>query len=474
MVDQKHGGVQNANHASNSTCQSDVTSKSRKPMKKTFENFLRLRYAVPFLIAAALMMAVVGEIAYQRAVSTLRYGIALTEARIGSARILQLLTDAETARRGYLLTGSAAYLDPMDLAQRNLLGNKKVFEFISGIGPTGPEDSRQIYEMVTEKFGELGRTTALASKGDTAGALALMNSGGGQQRMDMLRTRFDTKFAEAAQLQAGARSVIYNALMFNRSAVLSLSLLIAVGMYWYWRRLRQLDLERLGRQQLLEAEVAHKTSELRTLAGYLLTVREDEKAHLARELHDELGGLLTAAKLNLARMRAKLPADTYMLERIEQINLHLNGGIALKRKIVEDLRPSALIALGLAVALPDMCAEAGRSMGISIKFTMSPVQLPPDTELGLYRIVQEALTNIGKYAQASEISVDLKQAKTGIQLNIQDDGCGFDPATLKPGQHGLAGMRFRVESLSGRMTLVSAPGQGTKISVRLPAPSANA
>ncbi len=443
-------------------------------MKKTFENFLRLRYAVPFLIVAALMLAVVGEIAYQRTVSTLRGGIALTEARIGSAGILQLLTDAETARRGYLLTGSSSYLEPMALAEKELRGNKKVFDYISEIGPTGPQDSEQIYGMAMEKFRELARTTDLVGKGDMAGALDLMNSGDGQRRMDDLRTRFDTKFDEAAKLQDGARSVIYSALLFNRSAVLLLSMLIAVGMYWYWRRLRQLDVERMGRQQLLEAEVAHKTAELRTLAGYLLTVREDEKAHLARELHDELGGLLTAAKLNLARMRAKLPADTYMLERIEQINLHLNGGIALKRKIVEDLRPSALIALGLAVALPDMCAEAGRSMGIPIKFNMSPVQLPPDTELGLYRIVQEALTNIGKYAQASKVSVELQQTETGILLDIQDDGGGFDLATLKPGQHGLAGMRFRVESLSGRMNLTSAPGEGTRISVRLPKPPVSA
>ena len=439
-------------------------------MKKTFENFLRLRYAIPFLIAAALMLAAVGEIAYQRTVSTLRYGITLTEARIGSARILQLLTDAEAARRGYLLTGSASYLEPMTLAERGLLGNKKVFDFIAGIGPTGPQDSQQIYDLAVEKFAEMGRTTALAGTGDLPGALALMNSGDGQQRMDNLRARFDTKFAEAAKLQGDARSVIYGSLLFNRSVVLLLSLMIAVGMYWYWRRLRQLDLERVGRHHLLEAEVAHKTSELRTLAGYLLTVREDEKSHLARELHDELGGLLTAAKLNLARMRAKLPADTYMLERIEQINLHLNAGIALKRRIVEDLRPSALIALGLAVALPDMCAEASRSMGIPVKINMSTVQVPPDTELGIYRIVQEALTNIGKYAQAGEVSVELRQTEAGILLDIQDDGGGFDLATLKPGQHGLAGMRFRVESLSGRMTLTSAPGEGTKISVRLPKP----
>ena len=424
---------------------------------------------MPVLMIAALLLAVVGEFAYQRSVSSLRYGIALTEARIGSARILQLLTDAETARRGYLLTGSISDLQPMDLAEKELRGNKKVFDFISGIGPTGPKDSQQIYDLSMEKFDDLERTDELATKGDRAGALALMHDGGGKQRMEMLRNLLDAKFTEAAQLQAGARSVIYGALMFNRSAVLLMSLLMAMGLYLYWRKLQQLDRERLGRQQFLETEVKQKTLELRTLAGYLLTVREDEKSRLARELHDELGGLLTAAKLNLARMRAKLPVDTYMLERIEQINLHLNDGIALKRRIVEDLRPSALVALGLTVALPDMCSEASRNMGIEVRANIHVAPLPADTELGIYRIVQEALTNIGKYAQASVVSVELQQSATGILLDIQDNGGGFDLAKLMPGQHGLAGMRFRVESLGGTMVLASAPGMGTKITVRLPA-----
>jgi signal transduction histidine kinase len=437
-------------------------------MKKSFENFLRLRYAPPFLIGAALVLAVVGELAYQRTVSTLRYGIALTEARIGSARILQRLTDAETGQRGYLLTSSPSYLEPMRQAEQELRSNKKVFDFIAGIGPTGPRDAKQINDLAMQRFGELGRAIILADIGDKAGALAFINSGEGKQHMDQLRAHFDTKFAEAARLQEGARSVIYDALLFSRTAVLLLSLLMALGLYWYWHKLQQLDQERHSRQQSLQAEVASKTAELRTLAGYLQTVREDEKSYLARELHDELGGLLTAAKLTLARMRAKLALDAEMLERIEQVTLYLNGGIALKRKIVEDLRPSTLTALGLNVALATMCTDSSQHLGIAIQTSITTVQLPPETELGIYRIVQEAFTNIGKYAEATQVSVELQQTETEILLDIKDNGHGFDMSSLKPGQHGLGGMRFRVESLSGKMTLHSAPGHGVHIAVRLP------
>ena len=178
--------------------------------------------------------------------------------------------------------------------------------------------------------------------------------------------------------------------------------------------------------------------------------------------------MLTAAKLTLARMRIKLAGDAEMLERIEQVGSHLSAGIALKRRIVEDLRPSTLSALGLKIALDSLCSETGRSLGFAITTSIAEVHLSPDAELGVYRIVQEALTNIGKYAEASHISIELRETPAEILLDIQDNGNGFDLATLEPGQHGLAGMRFRVESLSGTMTLHSAPGEGVRIAVRFP------
>ena len=438
------------------------------PIKKRFDSFLRLRYAVAFLILMALLLAVIGEMSYQLTVSSVRNGIALTDARIGSARILQLLTDAETAQRGYLLTQSPSYLEPMNNADRELRDKKMVFDFIAGIGPTGPRDSQQIYALAMQKFASLERTNAIADMGDRAGVLNAINNDEGKQLMDALRSGFNAKFIEAAKLQENTRSLIFDTLLFNRISVLLLSLLLALGMYWYWLKLQQLDQERYDRQQLLKAEVAGKTAELRTLAGYLQTVSEDEKSHLARELHDELGGLLTAAKLTLARMRVKLKSDAEMIERADQISRHINDVIALKRKIIEDLRPSTLSALGLNAALDALCTAASQHLGFEIKTNIVTVDLPPDTELGIYRIVQEALTNIGKYAKATEVVVELQQTETEILLNIKDNGHGFDLATLKPGQHGLAGMRFRVESLSGTMTQHASLGEGVHIAVRLP------
>ena len=134
------------------------------------------------LIASAFVLAAVGELAYQRSISTLSYGIGLTEARISSAQILQWLTDAENARHGYLLTDNASYLEPINLAERELRSNKKVFDFMADIGSTFALHARQMYDLTMETLSELLHSTALVSVGDRPGGLALMSSGAGKQK----------------------------------------------------------------------------------------------------------------------------------------------------------------------------------------------------------------------------------------------------------------------------------------------------
>jgi signal transduction histidine kinase len=437
-------------------------------MRKHLEQFLRLRFTVPVLIVAALSLSLVSEFTYLRTMKTLDSGIALTDARISSAKLLQLLTDAETAQRGYLLTGNAEYLAPLHNAQSEFERSAGFLDFMSGIGATGHEDAQKIYDLAAGRFAELNRTIALAQAGNRTEALAQVNFGEGKRLMDSLRAMFDSKLKQAALLQQDAREEIYTALWFNRTAVAVLSWLVALGLYLHLRQSRSLDRVRNEHQQTLEKEVAKQTLELRTLAGYLQTAREDEKSHLARELHDELGSLLSAAKMTLARMRAKLSTDAEMMERIQEIYRYLNEGIALKRRIIEDLRPSTLSVLGLNVALANLCNDVSKQMGIPINTDIAQVKFSPDAELAIFRVVQEALTNIAKYAKATKASVRIQQTDDEVIVEVADDGVGFDVATLQAGRHGLAGMRFRVESLHGTLSIISQQGQGVRIVAKLP------
>lgn len=432
-------------------------------MKTLIPRLLRWRFAVPLLIAGVFALAIGSELTYQRAKSTLTGGIELTDARIGAARLLQLLTDAETAQRGYLLTENDAYLQPLRDAQQEFNRRVTIFDFIRETGPTGPEDAKTIRSKVDAKIAELDRTVAMSAAGNRAQALALVQTDAGKQLMDELREIFRLKLEEAARLQQTARTSLYDALWYNRILILLLSGALMIGLYLHLVQLRTVDQIRADHQLTLEKSVAEKTRKLRTLATWLDTVREDEKAHLARELHDELGGLLTGAKLNMARMRMKLSGNTDMLLRIEAVNQLLNAGIAVKRKIIEDLRPSTLILMGLQAALEKLCVDASQQMAVPVTSTIADVKLHPAAELALFRVAQEALTNIGKYAEASQVSVQLLQSGDDVHLDVIDNGVGFDVSAQRANRHGVAGMRFRMESFEGTLVLVSAPGQGTRV-----------
>ena len=121
--------------------------------------------------------------------------------------------------------------------------------------------------------------------------------------------------------------------------------------------------------------------------------------------------------------------------------------------------------MGLAVALQNLCGDMGDSLGIPVRLTMADSRLSRDAELAVYRFVQEALTNVGKYASATEVEVRLEVASGKATVTVRDDGSGFDTTNPRAGHHGLAGMQFRAESLGGSKRIESAPGKGTVVSI---------
>lgn len=208
-------------------------------------------------------------------------------------------------------------------------------------------------------------------------------------------------------------------------------------------------------------------------AVWLQRTREAEREALARELHDELGSLLTAARLDVAWLAVQ-PAshDPAIAQRLAALQRVLVQGIELKRQIVEDLHPTVLTHLGLVPALEQLLAEHRTRSASRVSATLdASVVLTGEPALALFRIVQESLTNIQKYAGAGLVRVLLRRAPGRVELSIGDDGAGFDPATVGPGHHGLAGMRHRMLAIGGRLDVVSATGAGTTIHASMPLPA---
>jgi signal transduction histidine kinase len=222
----------------------------------------------------------------------------------------------------------------------------------------------------------------------------------------------------------------------------------------------------------LEAQVESRTQELAELSTHLQETSEQEKYALSRELHDELGGLLVAARMDLSWLQRKLPTvDPDVLQRFKRIQESLTDGVNLKRRVVEELRPTLLDNMGLFAALRWQLKETSTRAGIkcSEKYPDDELQIMPRAAIGIFRTVQEALTNILKHADAKNLDLAVDVLDDDLVIQISDDGKGLSADRLKSlGSHGLASMRHRINSLGGRLTVGNLPSCGTIITARIP------
>jgi signal transduction histidine kinase len=211
--------------------------------------------------------------------------------------------------------------------------------------------------------------------------------------------------------------------------------------------------------------------DLSALSAFLQSRDERDKASLARELHDQLGGILTPAKMDLAWLRMRLGADPQYGERMARLDALIDEAIDLKRRIIEKLRPSLLDHLGLPAALrwyaEEACAKAGIEPNVAVDTALG--RLAPDLEIGSFRLAQEAIDNVVQHAQASHLDVTLERTAAGLHMTISDDGVGIaDVAAARRKSRGLAGMAHRVRSLGGTLEMRSPSGKGTRLEISIP------
>ena len=386
------------------------------------------------------------------------------------------LTDAETGQRGYLLTDRKEYLRPYEVAQVQVAKSLAwLNEYYTNEAETQALMA-QVQRAADNKLAELAETNRLHDEGKEQAWRDLMLSNIGAEQMDTVRG-FSAQLLslETSKVDEGRKSV-RQTLMLNRIGVTAMAAMSLLALFMYLRqtsallRLREEQRRVIqAERDLLGVEVRRRTEQLTALARHLQSVREDERSHLARELHDELGALLTSSKLDVARLKSRLGVLTpEVAERLRHLNDGLNSGIALKRRIIEDLRPSSLSNLGLLAALEILMREWGERNDLVVSSELEPVDLRASAELTVYRLVQEALTNISKYAKASEVKVTLIEADGHVRVSVRDNGVGFDVSESRASAHGLLGMRYRLETEGGTLQLTSSAAGGTLIEADLP------
>ena len=210
--------------------------------------------------------------------------------------------------------------------------------------------------------------------------------------------------------------------------------------------------------------------QLRELGAHRDAVREQERKRIAREIHDELGSLLTALKMDISLARMNAGDDVGLQERLAQMRDLVDKTIRMVRQVATQLRPAAL-NLGIVPALEWLVQDFGQRTGIVCTLdTGGEIEMDDGHATAIFRIVQESLTNITRPAGASRVEVSLLRQAGEIVLRIADDGRGFDPAGSRDDSFGLLGIRERAQALNASADIVSMPGSGCTVSIRMPFP----
>jgi signal transduction histidine kinase len=252
--------------------------------------------------------------------------------------------------------------------------------------------------------------------------------------------------------------------------VLSLVVMLLVGMAQaYFSASRLLRLEKQTLQHL--REVTDARQELKDLSAKLVATQENERKSISRDLHDAVGQSMSAVQFELHDLAVALrPYDPHLRERVDGVRQLVESSLAVIRNMALLLRPAMLDDLGLAAALGWLAREIARPTGLRIQVQADdlPPDLPDEHKTCVFRIVQEALHNVQKHANANAAEITVRASDSWLAVTVQDDGRGFPHARSRG--LGLTGMHERAESLGGSVKVTSAPGKGTLIEVALPLP----
>jgi signal transduction histidine kinase len=391
---------------------------------------------------------------------------------------IALMLDAESGERGYLLTGESSYLQPYAEAVANVeVAFDRLRAAYGGHGDNGEFQGLRI--LTAQKLGELENALALFRK--NGAAPAVVSTDVGERTMEEISTIVGgMRLAEARELSAAmsewqadftlSRWMAGAGVLLNISLVLLTTRLVYSDMR---RRARQATDLREQKQEL-KHQIDERTRDLTALSTHLQGVSEQEKYALSRELHDELGGLLVAARMDLSWLQQRLPtSDPAIEQRFRRIHESLSAGVDLKRRVVEELRPTLLDNMGLFAALRWQFKETCRRAGLECTETIPDYEpkFNPDAAIGVFRIAQEALTNILKHAEAKSADLVIGIEGDTFLLRVSDDGKGIPPSRLKTiTSHGLASMRHRISALGGNWEVRCPISGGTTVIAQIPLP----
>ncbi|MBQ5950474.1 CHASE3 domain-containing protein [Massilia sp. ST3] len=392
-----------------------------------------------------------------------------------------LVTDAESGLRGYFLSGSDVYLGPLHAAPQQIDNQLRALGVLLADSPSQAKNLNQLRALVQKKLGLMHQALEVYRQGGLVDIVAIAAAPDERADMDEIRLQVVIMTREQNELLAARTASFYE--QYRHAALLGVGINAAaiIVLLLFYNLIRRAFRLRLQAERALQASNEHleqmvveRTEQLSVLSRHLIKVSEEEKSRLARELHDEMGANLTAIGMDLTtvgeQLRITHPDLAAMLGRARRT---LVDTVQLKRRIIENLRPSLLDNMGLSAALQSYCADYARitSLDCDALVERDADAAGPMQAIALFRITQEALNNIAKYAKARSVIVNLTREEDGWDLEITDDGIGIpEGAMTKSKSHGLLGMRERALLLGGTLEVErGVNGVGTCVRAWIPA-----
>ncbi|HAT33959.1 MAG TPA: histidine kinase [Janthinobacterium sp.] len=393
-----------------------------------------------------------------------------------------LVLDDESSLRGYFISGSETYLGPAKTASTEVENELAGLEALLADSPSQLKNLAQLRTLVRRKLSILNQSIEVYKQGGLDDIVKIAKVSDERAALDEIRLLVVIMGQEQNEILAARSAAFYRE--YQKAVILGIgiSVLAIIVLIMFYQLVRRsfhnraaVEFALKNANDTLESTVAKRTEQLSILSRHLISVSEEEKARLARELHDEMGANLTAISMDLTAVTQKLlQNEPELAAQLRRAKATLLETVELKRRIVEDLRPSLLDNLGLCAAIESYCEEFTRMTSVRCETTIDADIDHSEATLtiALFRIVQESLTNITKYAKAGNVSVSLKRTGGGLTLRIIDDGIGIaDDALLKPMSHGLLGMRERALLLGGSLTIRRGRNDcGTCVQASIPMP----
>jgi signal transduction histidine kinase len=403
--------------------------------------------------------------------------------RVNIATLHQLKADlfeAESAQRGYMLTKRREYVAPFNKALNNArinirLSEKLVLDTSSELNQVVElEWLKAISASIENKSAEMILTIKLVELNKIDEANQVLNLDLGQAQMQRFVRQTDRLInQQITDVNAMIEKRKSTAILARTSVIggsLVLILLVALVIKQLLREIiekTQLQQQLVKENVVYEEKLQQQTKLLRSLALDYQADVERERQKLSRELHDELGSIFTATKMDIAwvikKMKDVTPSSaTDVVDKLRKTSGYVDQGIQYQRHIVQELHPSMLSTFGFWPALQSLINDAAdrNQWKLSLNLPDDNTKLNETISLVSYRVVQETLNNANKYAKATAISVHMMVDEKYLKVEIEDNGVGVDMNALDGNTHGLSGMRHRILAIGGHFEILSQPGKG--------------